>query len=268
MTTLPRYIRLTAAAGVLTTAAFGGYVLSHLEVIPETGRRRLMLISPETERRLGEMNFRKILQQHQNQILPLTDPRAKMVRYVGERIAKASNRPDFNWEFVVIDSPEENAFCLPGGKICVYTGLFKQLRHQDGLAAVLSHEVAHALARHSAEQISLGSLFSIMLLFLSPEASTVVASAYSLAFDLPKSREHESEADAIGLDLMAKACFDPRASPEMFADWAKKDHIKAFKYFSTHPPSSERAQNLQKLLKGPMDRYNHHCHDVQKLYRN
>ncbi|OQR87259.1 metalloprotease family M48X [Achlya hypogyna] len=267
MSALPLYVRASAVVGSVAAAAFGGYVYSHVETVPGTGRRRLMLMSQNAERRLGEQSFRDILRQHSGAILPRSDPRSKMVRAVGERLAKASDRPDFKWEFVVIDSPEPNAFCLPGGKICVYTGLFKLLRHQDGLAAVLSHEVAHALARHSAEQISVGSLFSMFLLLLSPEAGTLATSAFKLVVDLPKSREHESEADAIGLELMAKACYDPRASPEqMFADWARMDGHKALKYFSTHPPSAERAAELQKQLQAPLTHFHRHCADVRRHF--
>ncbi|KDO24922.1 hypothetical protein SPRG_09566, partial [Saprolegnia parasitica CBS 223.65] len=267
MSSVPLYVRASAIAGALATAAFGGYIYSHVETVPETGRRRLMLMTPQSERRLGEMSFREILRDNRDAIVPPSDPRAKMVRAVGQRIAAASNRTDFKWDFVVIESPEPNAFCLPGGKICVYTGLFKLLRNQDSLAAVLSHEVAHALARHSAEQLSVGNLFSLFLLFLSPEASTLASSAFALGVNLPKSRAHESEADAIGLQLMAKACYDPRASPAMFADWAKMDSPKSLKYFSTHPPSAERAKDLTNQLGTPLRHFDAHCHDVRRHFQ-
>ncbi|CAK4647724.1 unnamed protein product [Aphanomyces euteiches] len=239
---VPTHVKVGAAASI----ALGcGFLAMHIETVPQTGRKRLMLVSPETERRLGEETFRQVLAQHRNDILPASDPKSRMVKRVGQRIARVSGQNDFKWEFVVIDSPEANAFCVPGGKVCVFTGLFKTLRHEDGLASVMGHEIAHALARHSVEQMSLSALLMLGLLFLPPESIQIVRVAFSLGVDLPYSRKYELEADAIGLELMAKACYDPRASPQMFADWDKKKLGQSLKYFSTHPPNSERSTILQ-----------------------
>ena len=93
-----------------------------------------------------------------------------MVKKVGKRIAQASGRPDLKWEFAVIESEQANAFVLPGGKVCVYTGLFKVLRNEASLAAVLGHEAGHAVARHVAEKMTLSNIFMLAMLLIDPNA--------------------------------------------------------------------------------------------------
>ncbi|ETV64903.1 hypothetical protein, variant 2 [Aphanomyces astaci] len=190
-----------------------------------------------------------------------------MVKYVGQRIANAAKQNDFKWEFVTIDSPEANAFCIPGGKVCVFTGIFKTLRNEDGLASVMGHEIAHAIARHSAEQMSISAALFPILLLLPPETFHLARLAFNLGVNLPFSRKHELEADAIGLDLMARACFDPRASPQMFEDWEKQHIGSSLTYFSTHPPNAERYTLLREKMKGPLTYYKQHCLDLQHHFR-
>ncbi|KAF0684180.1 Aste57867_23830 [Aphanomyces stellatus] len=257
---IPPYVKV-AAAGCLLAA--GGFVAMHVDTVPQTGRKRLMFLSRETERRIGEQTFQDVLALHKGHILPPSHPKSKMVTRVGRRIAKVAGQDDFQWEFAVIDSPDANAFCVPGGKVCVFTGLFKTLRHEDGLAAVLGHEIAHAVARHSAEQMSMSALLLLGLLFLPTGSIQVARLAFTLGVDLPFSRMHELEADAIGLDLMAKACYDPRASPQMFADWEKQHLGTTVKYLSTHPPNTERSSLLRNQLKEPLAYFQKHCHDVR-----
>src|SRR4029077_1438840 len=120
--------------------------------VPYTNRHQLILISPGEEDQMGLQAFTDVRTKSKIS----HDPAANaLVRRVGVRIAKAADRPDFHWEFVVIDDPKTvNAFCLPGGRVAVYSGILPITEDENGLAVVLSHEVSHALARHGAERIS------------------------------------------------------------------------------------------------------------------
>src|SRR5262245_11957824 len=120
--------------------------------VPYTNRSQFMLVSEKQETQLGVAAFQEVVKQENIS----HDPAANaVVRRVGERIARAADKPNYQWEFVVIDDPETvNAFALPGGKVAVYTGLFPVAKDESGLAVVMGHEVAHALARHGAERIS------------------------------------------------------------------------------------------------------------------
>src|SRR4029453_3192976 len=153
------------------------------------------------------------------------------VRRIGERLASAAERPDYKWEYAVIDDPKQiNAFALPGGKVAVYTGILPVAQDSDGLAVVMGHEIAHVIARHGAERISQGLATQLGAEVLGaaagggPQANVLLA-AYGLGAQLgvllPYSRTQESEADHIGLILMAKAGYDPRAAPEFWKRMAK-----------------------------------------------
>ncbi|ETV64901.1 hypothetical protein H257_18269 [Aphanomyces astaci] len=279
---IPQYVKVVVGT---TLVAVGGLVATHIDTVPQTGRKRVMFLNREMERELGDQTFKAILAEHAGRILPPTHPKAKMVKYVGQRIANAAKQNDFKWEFVTIDSPEANAFCIPGGKVCVFTGIFKTLRNEDGLASVMGHEIAHAIARayivvyddmylailnelgHSAEQMSISAALFPILLLLPPETFHLARLAFNLGVNLPFSRKHELEADAIGLDLMARACFDPRASPQMFEDWEKQHIGSSLTYFSTHPPNAERYTLLREKMKGPLTYYKQHCLDLQHHFR-
>src|SRR5438552_10725043 len=127
-----------------------------------------------------------------------------MLQRVGARIAKAADRPDYKWQFALIDDPKTiNAFCLPGGRVAVYTGILPITKDEDGLAVVLSHEVSHALARHGAERISdqraAGLVLGVALGGQSDTTQALVEKAYGIGVALPFSRGQEAEADHIGL---------------------------------------------------------------------
>ncbi|DAZ97745.1 TPA: hypothetical protein N0F65_009025 [Lagenidium giganteum] len=221
------------------------FVASHAETVPWTGRRRLMFISPRMENAMGEQAFKEVMRTEK--ILPPTDPMAKAVARVGRKIA--ANSPGLPWQFHVIDEEEPNAFCIPGGRIFVHSGLFKILRNEDGLAAVLFHEAAHGLARHGAETISLSMFINGLLALLFPDNGYFSRLLVRLVVDLPYSRNLEMEADAIGLQLMAKACYDPRESAKMNEALGRLHQSEQLtKYVSTHPPSYERAEAIRMKL--------------------
>lgn len=122
---------------------------------PYTQRNQLILMSQSEELSLGEQSYKEALSQ--SEIITNTKD-AKRIQIIGQRIAKVANRPDFNWEFNLVKNDEKNAFCLPGGKVVVYTGILSVAQNDDQLATVISHEIAHALARHGAERMSTNML--------------------------------------------------------------------------------------------------------------
>ncbi len=230
---------------------------------PYTGRKQLILVSPGQEMQMGLQAERQILS-HQ----PIShDARLNsMVRRVGSRIARAANQPNYQWEFHVINSKQVNAFCLPGGKIFVYTGLFKVVKNDNELAIVLGHEVAHAIARHGAERVSmmeLGDLAKkIAVRAAGPKYQNMINQAYGIGAGygvfLPYSRKFEYEADEIGLYLAAKAGYDPRVAIEF---WKKMRAMsqsmrKPPEFASTHPSDSHRIQRLQAIMPRAVAIYN------------
>jgi metalloendopeptidase OMA1, mitochondrial len=191
----------------------------------------------------------------------------RIVRKVGERIAAAANKSDYKWEFTVINDPETvNAFAVPGGKVAVYTGIFGPARDEAGLAVVLGHEVAHALARHPAERMSQGLLLQIggvglgVALGRNPALANQVLQAYGIVGGvgmLPFSRSQETEADHIGLILMAKAGYDPRVALELWERMEKKEGARAAppEFLSTHPGYETRVQQIRSFLPEALSYY-------------
>ena len=215
-----------------------------------------MLVSESQEASLGEEAYRHELR---DSVLSHDAEALRIVRKVGERIARAANKPDYKWEFTVINDPEMvNAFALPGGKVAVYTGIFSVARDEAGLAVVLGHEVAHALARHPGERMSQGQILQLLGAGLSvglgshPEVLQALGLGASVGFILPFSRSQESEADRIGLILMAKAGYDPRVSLEVWERMEKKESGKDRgappEFLSTHPGYETRTQQLRTFI--------------------
>lgn len=135
------------------TVGTGGFYVYNLEEVPVSGRRRFNIISPSLEESLGSATVDQVKEQYRGQILSDHDPRVLQVRKVLERLlpfAEGEGLRDLNWEVTVIDSPEQNAFVAPGGKVFVFTGILPLCRDEDGIAAVLGHEIAHVVAHHTA----------------------------------------------------------------------------------------------------------------------
>lgn len=246
---------------LLPALALAVTVLAGCATAPYTGRKQVLMVSPEQEQALGYQVFREI----RGSTRPLQDPALQArVRQVGERIARVADRPDYKWEFVVFqDDRTANAFCLPGGKVGIYTGLFKYIKSDADLATVISHEVAHALARHGGERLSRARLaqagglalnVGLAALGASPSASRVAMQGYGLGTKvgilLPYSRVQESEADRIGLILMAKAGYDPALAVQFWERFAtgKKDKGQLPQFLSTHPSDASRIQSLRAAL--------------------
>jgi predicted Zn-dependent protease len=229
--------------------------------VPYTERKQMLMVSQEQELALGYQAFENI----KGRSRPAGDPALQeRVRRVGERIAKAAERPDFRWEFIVFENDKvANAFCLPGGKVGIYTGLFKYLKSDADLAAVISHEAAHVLARHAGERLSqnrmaqVGGLalnIGLAALGVSPPVGQVAQLGYGLGTQvgvlLPYSRLQESEADRIGLILMAKAGYDPELALQFWERFAtgKKDGAQMPQFLSSHPSDATRIQSIRASL--------------------
>ena len=245
----------------LVVGAFASF--SACSSTPYTNRRQLILVPESEEVALGSSAYREVVQQSK----VVKDPRVTaIVDRVGRRIAEAADKPEYNWEFVVIDEPDAvNAFALPGGKVAVYTGLFPVAQDEAGLAAVIGHEVAHALARHAGERMSQAVLAQLGAVGLSaafgsasPATREMVYQAYGLGAQvgvlLPFNRTQESEADRIGMILMAKAGYDPAAALEVWQrmeERAKLDQERGGappEFLSTHPSHQTRQRDIQRWL--------------------
>jgi len=230
--------------------------------VPVTGRQQLSLISASDEMQLGLTSFEEMKKQ-----TPISkDASANaLVKKVGERIASVANKdmPNAKWEFVVFDSTEANAFCLPGGKVGVYTGILPITKDETGLATVLGHEIAHATARHGGERMSeamvmqgAGNLLGAGLSKADPTWQAVASTAYGLGTqvgrELPHSREQESEADRIGLTYMARAGYDPEQAVKFwqrFKDYsAQRGGDSTPTFLRTHPTDDLRIEQIKKWL--------------------
>ncbi len=230
---------------------------------PGTARDQLIYISEEKEIALGLSAFREVLK---NARLSQNPEITLMVNRVGQRIAKGANKPEYHWEFAVIEDDEQvNAFALPGGKVAVFTGILKYTETEAGLATVMAHEVAHALQRHGAERYSRGILEQIGQLGalagaaaggIDPGVAIGAMSAYGVGVALPNSREQETEADFIGLQLMAKAGYDPKeAVPfwermsgcprKMIGKFCFRSQNAVPEFLSTHPSDVTRINQIE-----------------------
>jgi predicted Zn-dependent protease len=226
--------------------------------VPVTGRKAFNIVSEEQGAALGEEAYRQVLSQ--SRVVRSGSDYERVVR-VGRRIAAAAQEPDFDWQFALLDDPKQaNAFCLPGGKVGVYTGILPITRDDTGLAVVISHEVAHAIARHGTERMSddfalqiAGSGIQQLLADRSPALQQVTMAAFGIGAQvgvlLPFSRSHESEADRIGLTLMARAGYDPAEAIEFWRRMAAKSGgASPPEFLSTHPSDATRVRNLEKWV--------------------
>jgi predicted Zn-dependent protease len=233
--------------------------LTGCAVVPETGRKQLILITPSQEMQLGLTAFNQMKKE-----VPISKDLAwnAALQKVGRRIAGVATLPNAQWEFVLFGSKELNAFCLPGGKVGVYYGILPVLKDEAGLATVIGHEVAHATAHHGAERISEallmetgGNIVSAYMQDKDPKHQAAVVTAYGLGTQLlralPHSRKQESEADYIGLLYMARAGYNPEAAVafwERFAEVNRRAGSATPWFLRTHPLDEKRIQDLKARL--------------------
>lgn len=236
--------------------------------VPITGRKQLSLVSQYQMLSLGQDSYEQLLHQEK---LSHDKEKVEMVNRVGVRIAESAESfmrengmhrelREYNWQFILIDDDENaNAFCLPGGKIGIYSGILKYTLDEDGLAVVMSHEVAHALANHGGERMS-------QLLLLQLGGATLAAAmnekpkktqqffllAYgvgaNLGVMLPYSRLQETEADHIGLVLMARAGYDPGKAVGLWSRLKSNNQSRPPTFLSTHPAPESRIENIKRQI--------------------
>lgn len=216
----------------------------------------LNLFSPAEEARLGEEAYAAVVAEYPE---VTTGPDYQMVQRVGHRIAAASG-VDFDWEFKLLQSDEVNAFCLPGGKVAVYTGILPVTRDEDGLAAVLGHEVAHATERHGGKRMTQYAILEVALTAagaglsmadMSDEARQGVLTAFGLGSQLgilAYSRDHETEADEVGIRYTIRAGYDPYAAVRLWERMAELGGGGQLEWLSTHPNPLDRARNLEQKI--------------------
>lgn len=224
-----------------------------------TGRNQLLVFSPDELDAMGVQAFEQMRKDEPVE----TDPAINAyVKCVADAILAQVDDKKTSWEVVVFKNDTPNAFALPGGKMGVYTGMLKVAKNQDQLASVMGHEVGHVLAQHGNERISQQQLANVALAAAAGSGYANAATMQALGLGaqvgilLPYSRTHESEADIIGLDLMAKAGFDPRQSVQLWQNMQKAGGEAPPEFFSTHPASSTRIDNLLGNMAGALATYN------------
>ncbi|KAH8820802.1 peptidase family M48-domain-containing protein [Xylogone sp. PMI_703] len=234
------------------------FYFANLEVVPVSGRRRFNCYSEEAVEKEGEMMYRKIMQEYQGAFLPSWDPRTRMVRRVMGRLIPANDLEHVNWEVHVIESPRTlNAFVIPGGKVFVFTGIIPICKNDDGLAAILGHEIAHNVAQHAAEAMSSMVMLAPLrwaLIFLDATGVTLGLGrilgdiGLELGIARPASRKQESEADFIGLLMMAQACYNPEEAVRVWQRMQKANNDGPPEWLSTHPSNANRIEKITKWL--------------------
>lgn len=226
--------------------------------VPETGRTQFNLMSASEETQLGLTSFGQLKQQ-----TPVSTNAAAnaVLQRVGRRIAAVAPLPNAQWEFVLFESKEVNAFCLPGGKVGVYTGILPVTKDEGGLATVIGHEIAHAVARHGGERMThatasglAGQVLQEGLQGSKYQAATLLAygAVSKVGFELPYSRAHESEADYMGLIYMARAGYDPQQAVAFWQRFAafnrQQGGSQGLSFLRTHPVDEKRIADLQAAM--------------------
>lgn len=233
--------------------------------VPVTGRRQLLLLSEGEELQMGLSAYQEVLKKARLS----SDPAAtEQVRRVGRRIAAATGRTDYQWEWSLLEDKQANAFCLPGGKVAVYTGILPITRDDAGLAAVLGHETAHAIARHGGERVSQGLLVQVGLAAtqvalarsdpaMVQQVTALLGAGTTVGLLLPWSRTQESEADHLGLIFMAKAGYDPHAARDLWVRMAEaaKGSARPPEFLSTHPAEETRIRQIEGWLPEALQYY-------------
>lgn len=252
-----RIIRRVLAGAMVALAAF---LFSGCSTVPVTGRTQLSLVSPGQEMELGLASFEEIKKEEKVSRDPALNA---LVQQVGKRIAAvaSADMPDAQWEFVVFESKDANAFCLPGGKVGIYTGILPVTQDEAGLATVIGHEVAHAVARHGAERLSEamlmqtgGQLLGTALSATDPLWQGAAALAYGVGTtvgrQLPHSRQQELEADRIGLIYMARAGYNPEAAIDFWKRFSAHNEGRGGgpAFLRTHPVDDVRIRQLNEMM--------------------
>ena len=242
------------------------YFTSEKFVNPETGKKSHVALSTQQESALGLQTYQQVLSQSQS---ITSGPELEMVKRVAGRLATATGRAGqgFDWKVSLIRDEKVNAFCLPGGKIVVYSGIIPVAQNEAALATVLGHEMAHATSRHGAQRLlqqnltqtaMTGIALSISDMDYDRQRAVMGALGAGAQFGvlMPFSRGHESEADHIGLTYMARAGYDPRESLRFWKRMEESSSAQPPEFLSTHPSHGTRLQQLEAWMPAAVEEYN------------
>lgn len=242
------------------------YFTSEKFVNPETGRASHVGMSTRQEAALGLQTYQQVLSQSQS-IETGTD--FETVKRVASRLAGATGNAgkDFDWKVSLIRDAKQNAFCLPGGKIVVYTGIIPVAQNEPGLATVLGHEMAHATSRHGAQRVLQQNLTQTAMTGIAASLSDMdydkqrvlmgaLGAGAKFGVLMPFSRKHESEADEMGLIYMARAGYDPQESIRFWKRMEETGTGQPPEYLSTHPSHGTRIAQLEALMPKAIEEYN------------
>ncbi|MGD9022608.1 MAG: M48 family metallopeptidase [Deltaproteobacteria bacterium] len=250
-------------------------VVSSCSTVPVTGRKQLSLVPRSTILPMSFQQYDEFLKSHK---ISTNKEQTRLVKKVGSRIQKAvetyfvqrnmsDQLKDYAWEFNLVESKEVNAWCMPGGKVVVYTGILPVAGDENGLAVVMGHEIAHAIAEHGNERMSQGLAVQMGGVALStalaekPEKTrelwmTAFGVGSQFGVMLPYSRLHESEADHLGLIFMAMAGYDPNHAVAFWQRMAQGKKGQAPpEFMSTHPASETRIRKIKELIPEVMPYY-------------
>lgn len=247
-----------------------GFLLAGCQTNPFTGKKNIALIPNSQLFPMSFQQYDEVLKE--SQVIEGTKE-AQMVKSIGQKIAQAAEMylasidqsnylKDYKWEYHLINSDQVNAWCMPGGKIAVYTGLLPITKTEAGLAVVMGHEVSHALLNHGQQKMSNDQITQLVGMlgsasFKSEQASQIFAQAYGIGTQfgvaLPYSRKYENEADELGLILMAIAGYDPAAGVELWQRMSQTGGQAPPEFLSTHPSNQTRINNISKQVENAKD---------------
>lgn len=243
--------------------------------VPITGRKQFTAVPSSQLISLSEESYNQVLKENK---LSTNQEYISSVRRVGVKISNAVERymkseglgdkiKGYNWEYNVIESKEKNAWCMPGGKIAFYEGIMPVCQNDEGIAVVMAHEVAHAVADHGNERMSQQLVVQLGGMALSEAMANQKETTQQLAFlafgigstvgvILPYSRTHEKEADELGLYFMAMAGYNPAAAPEFWKRMQSHSEGSVPEFLSTHPDPKNRINHLKRIMPKAIEYYN------------
>lgn len=256
------------------TLLFCFLITTSCSKVPVTGRKQFTLVPDGMINSMSLSQYKEVLKENK---VVTTGTDVQMVKTVGQRVAaavetylrqnKAADQvKDFKWEFNLLESKEVNAWCMPGGKVAVYTGILPITQNETGLAVVMGHEIAHAVARHGSERMSQGLVQQFGAIGLAvamkdkpAQTQALFQQAYGIgstvAVMLPFSRTQESEADKLGLIFMAMAGYNPQEAVPFWQRMSKGGGAKPPELLSTHPSDATRIKDIQKFLPSALKYY-------------
>lgn len=260
---------------IIIPIILGIFTLYYCNTVPITGRKQLNIIPADQIHSLSFQQYDEFIRTNK---LSEDERATALVKRVGNNIKNAVERffaennlsdklQGYRWEFNLVENQEINAWCMPGGKVVIYTGILPITKDETGLAVVMGHEIAHAVAQHGSERMSQGLLQQLGGLALDvalqdqPEATRdLFLTAYGLGSTigviLPYSRTHETEADKLGLIFMAMAGYDPNQAVNFWQRMANLNNNKLPEFLSTHPSDETRISQIKKFLPEALKYYN------------